>query len=96
MRVGENENAKFWTIMLDGFRNRGVEDIFIACTDNLISFTHAIAIVFPKTNIQNCIIHQLRNSNKYVSQGFKSTDGEYKGSIVTPDEVSALNALKVF
>ena len=45
----------------------GVEDIFIACTDNLTGFGAAIHATFPKTKIQNCIIHQLRNSSKYVS-----------------------------
>ena len=45
----------------------GVEDIFIACTDNLTGFSAAIGAVFPKTEIQNCIIHQLRNSSKYVT-----------------------------
>lgn len=47
--------------------SRGVEDIFIACTDNLTGFSAAIEAVYPKTEIQNCIIHQLRNSSKYVS-----------------------------
>lgn len=47
-------------------KKRGVEDIFIACTDNLTGFSAAIGAVFPKTEIQNCIIHQLRNSSKYV------------------------------
>ena len=67
MWVGENESAKFWATVLNGLRNRGVEDIFIACIDNLAGFDAAIHAVFPKTEIQNCIIHQLRNSSKYVS-----------------------------
>ena len=65
--VGENESAKFWATVLNGLRNRGVEDIFIACTDNLTGFDTAIYAVFPETETQNCIIHQLRNSSKYVS-----------------------------
>ena len=48
-------------------KERGVEDILIACTDNLSGFSQAIEAVFPQTDIQNCIIHQLRNSSKYVS-----------------------------
>ena len=60
MWVGENESAKFWATVLNGLKNRGVEDIFIACTDNLTGFSSAIEAVFPKTEIQNCIIHQLR------------------------------------
>ena len=67
MWVGENESAKFWATVLNGLRNRGVEDIFIACTDNLTGFDTAIHAVFPETEIQNCIVHQLRNSSKYVS-----------------------------
>ena len=67
MWVGENESAKYWATVLNGLKNRGVEDIFIACTDNLTGFSAAIGAVFPKTEIQNCILHQLRNSSKYVS-----------------------------
>ena len=67
MWVGENESAKFWAGVLNSLRNRGVEDILIACTNNLTGFSQAIEVVFPKTDIQNCIIHQLRNSSKYVS-----------------------------
>lgn len=67
MWVGENESAKFWANILNSLRNRGVEDILNACTDNLTGFATAIEAVFPQTDIQNCIIHQLRNSSKYVS-----------------------------
>ena len=67
MWVGENESAKFWATVLNGLKNRGVEDIFIACTDNLAGFDAAIHATFPQTEIQNCIIHQLRNSSKYVA-----------------------------
>lgn len=67
MWVGENESAKFWANILNSLRNRGVEDILNVCTDNLTGFAAAIEAVFPQTDIQNCIIHQLRNSSKYVS-----------------------------
>ena len=62
MWVGENESAKFWATVLNGLKNRGVEDNFIACTDNLTGFDAAIHATLPQTEIQNCIIHQLRNS----------------------------------
>ena len=75
MWVGENESAKFWATVLNGLRNRGVEDIFIACTDNLAGFDAAIHATFPQTEIQNCIIHQLRNSSKYVLQGLEGAHG---------------------
>ena len=67
MYVGENESAKFWLTVLNGLKNRGVKDILIACIDGLTGFAQAIAAVFPETEIQHCIIHQIRNSTKYVS-----------------------------
>lgn len=97
MWVGENESAKFWATVLNGLRNRGVEDIFIACTDNLTGFSDAIAAVFPKTDIQNCIIHQLRNSSKYVSyKDIKALMADLKAVYAAPDEDSALAALEAF
>lgn len=67
MYVGENESAKFWLTVLNGLKNRGVKDILIACIDDLTGFPQAIAAIFPETEIQHCIIHQIRNSTKYVS-----------------------------
>ena len=67
MYVGENESAKFWLTVLNGLKNRGVKDILIACIDGLTGFAQAIAAVFPETEIQHCIIHQIRNTTKYVS-----------------------------
>ncbi len=97
MWVGENESAKFWATVLNGLRNRGVEDIFIACTDNLTGFSDAIAAVFPKTDIQNCIIHQLRNSSKYVSyKDIKALMADLKAVYAAPDEDSAIAALEDF
>ena len=97
MWVGENESAKFWGTVLNGLRNRGVEDIFIACTDNLTGFSTAIEAVFPKTEIQNCIIHQLRNSSKYVSyKDIKALMADLKAVYAAVDEPSALDALDVF
>ena len=60
MWVGENESAKFWLSILNGLKNRGVEDILIACVDGLTGFTNAIEAVYPKTEIQQCIIDQVR------------------------------------
>ena len=97
MWVGENESAKFWATVLNGLRNRGVEDIFIACTDNLNGFSDAIATVYPKTDIQNCIIHQLKNSSKYVSyKDLKALMADLKAVYAAPDEASALAALEFF
>ena len=97
MWVGENESAKFWATVLNGLKNRGVEDIFIACTDNLTGFSSAIEAVFPKTEIQNCIIHQLRNSSKYVSyKDLKALMADLKAVDAALDEPAALDALDAF
>ena len=97
MWVGENESAKFWATVLNGLRNRGVEDIFIACTDNLTGFSAAIEAVFPKTEIQNCIIHQIRNSTRYVSyKDLKALIADLKAVYAAVDDAAALEALEVF
>lgn len=97
MWVGENESAKFWATVLNGLKNRGVEDIFIACTDNLTGFSTAIEAVFPKTELQNCIVHQLRNSSKYVSyKDLKALMADLKAVYAAVDESAALDALEVF
>ena len=57
----------FWLSILNGLKNRGVEDILIACVDGLTGFLQAIEAVFPQTEIQQCIIHQIRNTTKFVS-----------------------------
>ena len=86
MWVGENESAKFWATVLNGLKNRGVEDIFIACTDNLTGFDAAIHATFPQTEIQNCIIHPLRNSSKYVSyKDLKALMADLKAVYATVD-----------
>ena len=67
MYIGENEGAKFWLQVLTDLQNRGVEDILIACIDNLNGFADAIESIYPKSEVQLCIIHQIRNSVKYLS-----------------------------
>ena len=67
MYISESEGANFWLQVLTDLQQRGLEDILIACTDNLKSFTEAILGVFPKTQVQKCIVHQIRNSLKYIS-----------------------------
>jgi transposase-like protein len=67
MYVGENEGAKHWLAVLTDLKNRGVEDIFIACIDNLNGFAEAIESIFPQTEVQLCIVHQIRNSKKYIA-----------------------------
>jgi transposase-like protein len=65
--IGENEGAKFWLQVLTDLHNRGVEDILIACIDNLNGFAEAIESIFPKTEVQLCVVHQVRNAQKYLS-----------------------------
>ncbi len=97
MWVGENESAKYWATVLNSLHNRGVEDIFVACTDNLTGFSSAIEAVFPKTDIQNCIIHQLRNSSKYVSyKDLKALMADLKQVYAAVDEPAAEEALDRF
>ena len=65
--VSEAEGANFWLTVLTELKNRGVEDIFIACIDGLKGFPEAINSVFPKTEIQLCVIHQIRNTLRYIA-----------------------------
>ncbi|MFA5534704.1 MAG: IS256 family transposase, partial [Mariniphaga sp.] len=67
MYVSESEGANFWLSVLTDLKARGVKDILIACIDNLAGFSEAIQSVFPQAEVQSCIIHQVRNSIKYVA-----------------------------
>ncbi|MEJ7780446.1 MAG: IS256 family transposase [Daejeonella sp.] len=67
MYVSQSEGANFWLSVLTDLQNRGVQDILIACIDNLNGFQQAINTVFPQTEVQSCIVHQIRNSLKYVA-----------------------------
>lgn len=67
MYVSENEGANFWLSVLTDLKARGLKDILIACIDNLNGFSEAILSVYPKVEIQSCIVHQIRNSLKYVA-----------------------------
>jgi putative transposase len=97
MWVGENESAKFWATVLNSLKNRGVQDILIACVDGLTGFTNAIESVYPKTEIQNCIIHQIRNSTKFVSyKDIKALMADLKRVYGAVDEQTALSELEKF
>ena len=65
--LADTEGAKFWMSVLTDIKNRGVEDILIACMDGLTGFPDAVKAVFPDTHIQHCIVHMIRNSTKFVS-----------------------------
>jgi putative transposase len=97
MWIGENESAKYWLTILNGLKNRGAEDILIACVDGLTGFDNAIEAVYPKTEIQQCIIHQIRNSTKYVSyKDIKALMADLKRVYAAVDEETALYELEVF
>jgi transposase-like protein len=97
MWVGENESAKFWLSVLNELRNRGVEDILIACVDGLTGFPNAIEAAFPKTEIQQCIIHQIRNSTRFVSyKDIKALMADLKNVYTAVDEEAALFNLDLF
>ena len=67
MYVSESEGANFWLSVLTNLQQRGISDILIACIDNLKGFAEAIATVYPHTEVQTCVVHQIRNSLKYVA-----------------------------
>lgn len=67
LQVGENESSKYWLGVLNGIKNRGVKDIMVLCADGLTGIKEAIAAAFPETEYQRCIVHQVRNTLKYVA-----------------------------
>ncbi|EDL3629313.1 IS256 family transposase, partial [Salmonella enterica subsp. enterica serovar Newport] len=93
MWLAENEGAKFWLSVLTELKNRGLQDILIACVDGLKGFPDAINSVYPQTHIQLCIIHMVRNSLKYVSwKDYKAVTSGLKAVYQAP----ALMALDAF
>ena len=97
MWVGEHETSKFWLTVLNELKNRGVEDILICSVDNLTGFSDAIAACFPNTEIQKCVVHQIRNSIRYVSyKDTKKLLANLKPVYTAPSEDAALAALDDF
>ena len=97
MWMAENEGAKFWLNVLTELKNRGLQDILIACVDGLKGFPDAINSVYPQTHIQLCIIHMLRNSLKYVSwKDYKAVTQDLKTVYQSSTEEAALMALDQF
>lgn len=95
--ISENEGAKFWLNNFTEMKNRGLKDILIACSDNLTGMSEAISAVYPKTEHQLCIVHQIRNSLSYVSYKDRkelAADLKLVYSSITEDE--ALTALANF
>ncbi|EJW7609234.1 IS256 family transposase [Salmonella enterica] len=97
MWLAENEGAKFWLSVLTELKNRGLQDILIACVDGLKGFPDAINSVYPQTHIQLCIIHMVRNSLKYVAwKDYKAVTSGLKTVYQAPTEDAALMALDAF
>ena len=95
--IAENESASFWTTVCNELRNRGVKDILIVCHDNLTGLSNAVSTVFPKAEQQLCIIHQIRNSTKYVSyKDLKPIVADLKAVYQAPDEETAQFHLELF
>jgi putative transposase len=95
--VGANESAKYWLGVLNGLKNRGVQDILIASVDGLTGFSEAISAAFPQTEIQRCVIHQIRSSTRYVSyKDVKAVTAALKPIYKAPTEEMALAALDEF
>jgi len=95
--IDQNEGAKFWLGILNELKNRGVSDILIAAVDGLTGFPEAINAVFPKTTVQLCIVHMVRNSLKIVPyKNRKAVVFDLKKIYCAPTEESALKALEEF
>lgn len=93
--LAENEGAKFWLSVLTEMKNRGLQDILIACVNGLKGFPDEINSVFPQPHIQLCIIHMVRNSLKYVSwKDYKAVTSGLKA--IYQAEEAALMALDTF
>jgi len=95
--IGESEGAKFWMGIMTELKNRGVEDILIACIDGLKGLPEAINAVYPKTHIQLCIVHMIRNSTRFVSfKERKTLCADLKQIYLAPSEKQGRDALDDF
>ena len=92
--IGESETSKFWLGVMNDLKNRGVQDVLLFCVDGLTGLKEAIIAAFPKAEIQRCIIHQLRNSFKYVSyKDVKAVSKDFKAVYQAINEEVALEKL---
>lgn len=97
MWLAENEGAKFWLNVLAELKNRGLNDILIACVDGLKGFPDAINTVYPKARIQLCIVHMARNSLRFMSwKDYKAVTRDLKAIYQAPTEEAGQQALEAF
>ena len=95
IQVGDNESSKYWLSVLNELKNRGVKDILVICADGLTGIKEAIAAAYPKTEYQRCIVHQVRNTLKYVAdKDRKSFATDLKTIYQAPSEEAALEELE--
>lgn len=95
--IGESESAKFWLSVMNDLKNRGVKDVYVFCVDGLTGFREAINAAFPQSQIQRCIIHQIRSSTRYVSyKDIKAVMADLKLIYQAVNEDEAMNALVAF
>ena len=95
INIGDNESSKNWLSVLNELKNRGVKDILILCADGLAGIKEAIAAAFPKTEYQRCIVHQVRNTLKYVpDKDRKAFAADLKTIYQAADEKKALEVLE--
>jgi len=97
MWIEQNEGSKFWLGIMNKLKNRGLQDTLIAAVDGLTGFPEAINTVFPKAEVQLCIVHMVRNSVKYIShKDRKAVTGDLKEIYLAPSEDAAHTALDLF
>lgn len=95
--IGENESSRYWLTVLNELKNRGVDNIGIACVDGLTGFNDAIRSVYPKAEIQRCIIHQVRSCGRYVPyKDIREFNRDLKVIYSSPNEATALKELDLF
>ena len=94
LEIGENESSKYWLGVLNGLKNRGVNDILVLCADGLSGIKEAINAAYPDTEYQRCIVHQVRNTLKYVSyKDKKAFAADLKTIYLSPDEMQGHEAM---
>jgi len=95
LEIGENESSKYWLGVLNGLKNRGIKDIMVICADGLTGIKEAIAAAFPQTEYQRCVVHQVRNTLKYVSyKDKKEFASDLKGIYLAATETQAMENLE--
>lgn len=95
LQIGENESSKYWLGVLNELKNRGVQDVMIICADGLTGIKEAIETAFPKTEYQRCIVHQVRNTLKYVAhKDKKAYASDLRSIYLAPTEKQGLENMK--